>query len=249
VLNNLVENQEKYKNLKRRIENDIAEKEQVIIEKEKEQALLNERKIEQEKLIVELNYNQRNLEREIDKKRIAEVQIKEMIATLIEEERERERKIREDRLKGISNPLLPRYNFDSFENFSELKGNLNWPVLKGEIVRNFGENENEKLKTVTLNYGIDVSTEKNSNVYAVAEGVVSAIDWIPGYGSIIIITHKGNYRTVYGHVSDIKVTEGEIVQGGLLLGTVSQSLEGNIIHFEVWEERNYLDPGIWLAKE
>ena len=250
VLDNLILNKQKYEELKRKIEYDIAEKEKVIVEKEQEQSLLNERKTEKEKLIEDLRLNQRNLEKEIDEKRKAEVVIKEMIANLIEEERERERKIREDRLRGVNNAAIPRYNYDSFETFTDLKGSLNWPVKNGEIIRDFGENENEKLKTITINYGIDISTEKNTNVYAVAEGVVSAIDWIPGYGSIIIVTHKGNYRTVYGHVADIKVSEGDIVHGGLLLGTVSESLEGNVVHFEVWEERNYQDPHTWLlAKE
>lgn len=249
VLNNLLTSKERIESLRNRIGTDISEKELVIAEKEREQLILANRKIEKEKLIIALNNNQRNLEKEIDEKRIAEVLIKELIANLIEEEREKERKIREDRLKGVANPSLPTYNYDSFETFSDLKGSLNWPVIKGKVVRQFGENENAKLKTVTLNYGIDIGTEKNSEVFAVAEGVVSAITWIPGYGSIIIVTHKGNFRTVYGHVSDIKVNEGDIVRGGLHLGNVSESLEGNLIHFEVWQERNYQNPHLWLVKQ
>ena len=249
VLNSLLTSKERIESLRIKIGKNIAEKERVISEKEREQLLLADRKIEKEKLIADLKNNQRNLEKEIDEKRIAEVKIKELIANLIKEERERERKIREDRLKGIKNSSLPNYNYDSFETFSELKGSLNWPVLNGKVVREFGENENKKLKTVTPNFGIDISTDKDSEVYSVAEGVVSAIDWIPGYGSIIIITHNGNYRTVYGHVGDIKVNEGVIVQGGLHLGNVSESLEGSLIHFELWKERNYQDPQTWLVKK
>ncbi|MDZ7765413.1 MAG: M23 family metallopeptidase [Melioribacteraceae bacterium] len=108
------------------------------------------------------------------------------------------------------------YNYDDFENFSALEGSLNWPVKSGKIRRNFGENRNEKLNTVTLNYGVDIETPKEEEVYAVAEGIVSAVEWIPGYGSVIILTHKNNYRTVYGHLSEIHINEGDKVNGGTL---------------------------------
>ncbi len=126
---------------------------------------------------------------------------------------------------------------------------MTWPVASGKIVRKFGENRNEKLKTVTLNYGVDIKSKSNEKVFAVAEGVVSVIDWIVGFGSIIIITHKGDFRTVYGHIDNIQVNEGDIVQAGTELGTVTQSLEGSIIHFEIWDERNYKNPQNWLVKK
>ena len=87
------------------------------------------------------------------------------------------------------------------------------------------------------------------NVLSVAEGIVSAIDWIPGYGSIVIVTHRDDYRTVYGHVANINVKEGEKVKGGSAIGKVNESLEGKILHFEIWNERNYQNPEIWLARK
>ncbi len=126
---------------------------------------------------------------------------------------------------------------------------MTWPVASGNIVRDFGENQNKKLKTVTLNYGIDIKSKPNEQVFAVAEGVVSVIDWIVGFGSIIIITHKGDFRTVYGHIDNIEVKENDIVKAGTKLGTVNQSLEGNIVHFEIWDERNYQNPQLWLVKK
>ena len=135
-----------------------------------------------------------------------------------------------------------------FSNFSSLKGRLNWPVNKGTIVKRFGENRNSKLNTVTLNYGVDIKTQPDEKVIAVAEGVVSAIDWLPGYGSVIIITHKGDFRTVYSHLSDIYVKEGDKVNLGTALGKVGESIEGNVLHFEIWNSRDKQNPEIWLAK-
>lgn len=222
----------------------------IVSEKRSEMNRLSTRKNEKEKLIENLKNDEKNIESEIEEKRQFEIVIKDIIAELIEVERERQRKLHEEKLRsetGTAPP--PLYNYANFENFAELKGKLTWPVSSGKIIRAFGENTNEKLKTITLNYGIDIESTNEAEVNAVAQGVVSAIDWIPGYGSIIILTHKNDYRTVYGHVIDIQVNVGEIVKAGTLLGKVNQSLEGDIIHFEIWNERNYQNPETWLVEK
>jgi len=212
------------------------------------------------------------LKKELEAKKKAEAQIKNLIAKLIENA-ERKRKDEEEllaleKLKSETNSKTVsgnnikieteknlNSNFDvdlstsSFSSFSELKGRLIWPISGGKIVRRFGENRNEKLNTVTLNYGVDVIAGKDLNIKAVAEGVVSAIDWIPGYGSVIIITHKDDYRTVYSHLSEIYVQEGDKVKAGSLIAEVGESLEGNVLHFEIWNSRNNQNPEVWLARK
>lgn len=226
------------------------EKQKVENEKKNEVARLEKRKKEKTELISSLNKVKSNIEKEIDEKRKYEIEIKARIAKLIEAEREKERKLREERFKNNSTePIIPKVNYAKFESFSDLKGKMTWPVSKGEIIRDFGENKNQKLKTVTLNYGIDIKSKPNEKVFAVADGVVSVIDWIVGFGSIIIVTHKGDFRTVYGHIDNIEVNEDDIVKAGTKLGTVNQSLEGDIVHFEIWDERNYQNPQLWLVKK
>jgi murein DD-endopeptidase MepM/ murein hydrolase activator NlpD len=116
------------------------------------------------------------------------------------------------------------------------------------VVRKFGESLNPKLKTLTVNYGIDIRASGDMSVKCVAEGVVSAVEWLPGYGTVLIISHKGNYRTVYGHLSDVFVKEGDKVNTGGMIAKVGESLEGNILHFEVWNGRQNVNPEIWLRK-
>lgn len=232
-----------------RAEKEKEEKKILVRDKEAENKRLILRKNEKEELISQMKKDQLKIEEEISEKRKAEIQIKELIARLIEEDRERERRARESKLKGLEEVPGMIYNYSKFENFNDLKGKLFWPIRNGRVIRKFGENKNEKLKTITLNYGIDISASSDENVYAVAEGVVSAINWIPGYGSVVIITHRDNYRTVYGHITDISVSEGDLIKGGDLIGKVNDSLEGNIMHFEVWKERNYQNPEEWLVSK
>ena len=144
------------------------------------------------------------------------------------------------------------YNFDlstsNFASFSELKGKLNWPISRGKVVRKFGESLNPKLKTLTVNYGIDIRASGDMTVKCVAEGVISAVEWLPGYGTVLIISHKGNYRTVYGHLSEVFIKEGDKIKTGGVIAKVGESVEGNILHFEVWNGRQNVNPEIWLKK-
>lgn len=232
-----------------KLEEEIEAKAAIIKQKADEQNKLLERRVERKSILKNLKKDKDIAVSEIDEKRKIEISIKQIIANLIEKERERERRLRTEKLKGNIENYENYFNYSSFENFAELKGSLNWPIKSGKVGRGFGENKNDKTKTITLNYGIDFIARDDKDVYAVAEGIVSAIEWIPGYGSVVIITHRDNFRTVYGHLSDINVLENNKVVAGDLIGKVNESLEGNILHFEIWNERNYQNPQEWLVKK
>ncbi len=264
-ISKLKEIKETLLSLKEKRKKELLEKEKLVKEKENEQRILNEKKKEKNALLKNLKKDKRYLTKEVTEKRNSEIMIKNLIAKLIEEERIRKTKEKEKRLAAnekkeniVKNKsenkeserekIFSTINYDSFENFTSLKGKLNWPVKSGSIIRKFGENVNDKLKTVTLNYGIDIKTSENSPVLAVAEGIVSAVDWIPGFGSVVIITHSNSYRTVYGHIGELSVAEGVKVKRGTVIGSVNESLEGNILHFEIWNDRNYQNPQVWLSR-
>jgi septal ring factor EnvC (AmiA/AmiB activator) len=247
TLNQLKKSRAELSELLKKLESERKDKELLVEQKTNEQNILTLKEIQRRDLINVLKKDQKMISSEIESKRRAEILIKNIIAKLIEEERERKTKLLEK--KSADKKIVPNYNYSNFESFGQLKGLLNWPVTTGNVVRKFGENKNVRLNTVTLNYGIDISVNGEQNVTAVAEGIVSAIDWIPGYGSIVIITHRDEFRTVYGHLTDIKVKEGEKVTAGKIIGSVNESLEGNILHFEIWNERNYQNPEVWLVRK
>ncbi len=249
IIEGLKENNEMLVSLEVNLKTEVSGLNKLVNSKNNEKVKLASKKNEKEKLISKLREDQKAIEEEIDRKRKAEIKIKNLIANLIEKERERQKKLREEKLKNNNATLPADYNYAGFAEFADLQGKLSWPVNNGEIARSFGENKNNRLNTVTLNYGIDIRTNDDTKVFAVAEGIISAIEWIPGYGSVIIITHKGEYRTVYGHVNDIIISEGDKVEAGTQIGQVSDSLEGSIMHFEIWNNRNYQNPEIWLVRK
>jgi murein hydrolase activator len=249
------ESKEKLIAVKKRLEAEKREKTLLAGEKRKEESGLKQKLNEREKILTLVRNNKTELKKELETKKKAEVQIRNLVTRLIEEA---ERKREEERLANlkpgetIKDESVAVYDVDlstaGFETFSALKGRLNWPISKGTIIRKFGENRNVKLNTVTMNYGVDIKVSGDLSVKSVAGGVVSAIDYIPGYGSVIIITHKGNFRTVYSHLSEIYVNEGDRLKAGSLIAKVGESLEGNILHFEIWSARNNQNPEQWLAK-
>jgi len=244
--------------IKLRLQKEKKEKELLAKQKEEEQNILREKMKEGQKILAAIRHDKTELRNEINAKKGAELKIKSLIAKLIDEEnrkREEAERLAKSKSDGKNKTTIPEGNYDidlstsGFSSFTVLKGKLNWPVQKAKIIRQFGENRNSKLNTVSLNYGVDMKVLFDLNVKVVADGVVSAIDWIPGYGSVIIVTHKGDFRTVYSHLGEIFVNEGDKLISGNLIGKVGESLEGNVLHFEIWNSRNNQDPEIWLAKK
>src|ERR1035437_1680622 len=257
--------------LKNKYEKEKEDKVILAEQKETESKMLQKKLTERKKLLASIRHDKTELKKSINSKRSAESKIKNLIAKLIETE-ERKRKEEHERLaklesekvrnesrtktistekKKVNNDAVFDINISTsgLSSFSALKGKLNWPVSGGHIVRHFGEDRNAKLNTVTLNYGVDIKASSDLNIKAPADGVVSAIDWIPGYGGVIIITHKDGYRTVYSHFSEIFVKEGDKVKPGSVIAKVGESIEGFIVHFEIWYSRNNQNPEIWLARK
>ncbi|MCH7973478.1 MAG: peptidoglycan DD-metalloendopeptidase family protein [Bacteroidetes bacterium] len=241
-------------NLKIKLDGEKREKQLLVRQKQKEEKDLLKKIRESKKILRVIRINKSELKKEISAKKIAKERISKLITKLIEEERKRGEEERLARLntKNDINYEPGDYNIDlsttGFSSFASLKGRMRWPVKKGKVIKKFGKNRNKRLNTVTVNYGIDIKVFSDLNVKSVAEGVVSAIDWIPGYGSIVIVSHKDNYRTVYSHLDKIFVSEGDHINYNFGIGKVGESIDGFVLHFEIWKSRKNQNPEVWLAK-
>lgn len=98
--------------------------------------------------------------------------------------------------------------------------------------------------------GVDMPVMQGTALKAVADGVVDkAVDNGLGY-SYIIVRHQG-IATLYGHVSQINVYEGQVVRQGELLGLsggrpgtkgAGKNTTGPHLHFEVIKGGERIDP-------
>ncbi len=234
----------------------------LISEKTLEEHNLNKTFAARRTVLKKIRQDKTMFKKQLSRKTEAYGQIEQIIADLIEKERirkeheEAERRAKElaeahKREKKIlpASPSLPEpEEGNAGENFGLKKGKLRWPVKNGSVQAHFGNQVHPILKTVTQNSGIDITTPVGSAVYAVADGEVSVISFIPGFGNILIINHYNGYRSVYAHLSDILVRESQKVTEGFVIGKSGDTVERPLLHFEIWKEREKQNPENWLAK-
>lgn len=132
---------------------------------------------------------------------------------------------------------------------SYAKGQIPWPV-KGRVISKFGKEKHPELNTVIENSGIDIQARKGTNVKSVMDGMITSITWLRGYGNTIIIFHENGFYTVYSHVDGIKIKENDYVKSGQTIAEVSDSgsINGDKLHFEIWDEKQNLNPEHWLKR-
>lgn len=154
--------------------------------------------------------------------------------------------------RGPSPTLTPKTKIEWENltgNFSKNRGKLNWPV-RGKLLNKFGRHKNPRLKTVLNNTGIDIKSRRGTPVRCVFSGVVSLITYLSGFGNTVIIDHNDRYYTVYSHLDQILINQGDFIESGSTIGTVGEtgSLEGPKLHFEIYGNNKPLDPQKWLKK-
>lgn len=71
-----------------------------------------------------------------------------------------------------------------------------------------------KLPHVGVDFGVPWGTQ----VYAVKSGIVISAGLDRVYGRFIMIEHFDGYASLYGHLSELKVKEGNFVHWGQLIG-------------------------------
>ena len=134
--------------------------------------------------------------------------------------------------------------------FSANKGQLLFPVSgRYKIVRQFGRQPHPTQRhVVTDNSGIDIEVPTGTSARAVFDGTVSAIFRQDGFNTIVMLRH-GKYLTVYAGLSACNVRQGQHIKAGHLLGSIhSDPADDNrtILHFEVRDERQKLNPILWV---
>jgi len=105
------------------------------------------------------------------------------------------------------------------------------------------------LKVELFHSGLDILAPQETPVHATATGIVKSVARSrKGLGNIVEIEHEGRYRTRYGHLGDVKVSQGQRVRSGQVIGTVGMSGNSFVphLHYEVLRDSLTLDPACYL---
>jgi len=161
---------------------------------------------------------------------------------------------RAEEIAKYSTPTLTSFVSDetlaAYEtNFAASKGNLSWPVNSTTVSKKFGISRNPLYGTRTEHPGINIVADPASEVRAVADGYVIAIQPTPGYGNTVFVKH-GSYFTVYGNLSQINVQNSSILRAGQVVGLsgTEDSELGETVFFMVRKNTTDLNPEDWLGK-
>lgn len=136
----------------------------------------------------------------------------------------------------------------------DAEGALAWPVI-GSVNYDFHDSS-YPFKDVSEHEGIDIEADQGTPVRAAGSGTVATVydGGADGY-SYIIINHGNSLSTVYGHLSRIDVTQGDMVARGQEVGLsggtpgtpgAGEYSTGSHLHFEVRVNGTSVDPEDYL---
>ncbi|MFC1853959.1 peptidoglycan DD-metalloendopeptidase family protein [candidate division CSSED10-310 bacterium] len=118
------------------------------------------------------------------------------------------------------------------------------PVTGGWISSGFGMRNDPFTGRRKMHYGLDIAQDRNTPVYASANGVITYAKRSGGLGKLVAVDHGFGFSTRYAHLSIILVKFNQKVNRGDLIGRVGSTgrSKGLHLHYEVLIEGVPVDP-------
>jgi septal ring factor EnvC (AmiA/AmiB activator) len=119
------------------------------------------------------------------------------------------------------------------------KGSLIWPA-NGTIALQFKPPRK----------GIGIATVSGAPVKAVHAGRVMFNDIMRGLGQVVVVQHGDAYFTVYAHLSESAVKQGQMVNRGQNIGKAGYypDIKSSGVYFELRYHQKTVDPEPWLGQ-
>ncbi|MDR1566136.1 MAG: peptidoglycan DD-metalloendopeptidase family protein [Treponema sp.] len=142
-----------------------------------------------------------------------------------------------------SGVFLPGARLGSVE-LQEINGDLFlWPVA-GYITSLYGYRANPFGGVRQFHSGLDIGAAMGTPVKAAMAGRVSTVGDDQTLGNYVVISHHSGYRTLYGHMSYVRVKAGAYVSAGQRIGDVGSTglSTGPHLHFTVYKNGVTVNP-------
>ena len=126
----------------------------------------------------------------------------------------------------------------------EINGDLFiWPVT-GRITSPFGFRRCPITNVRQFHTGIDIGAPTGTPIRAAMGGRVATVGYDRVFGNFIIINHHSGFRTLYAHLSRVRVRQGANVQTGERIGDVGSTglSTGPHLHFTVFRHGVTVNP-------
>lgn len=95
-----------------------------------------------------------------------------------------------------------------------------------------------------MHYGVDLSNDPWTPIYASADGVVQTAQNSTSFGNYVVLNHGNGFLTKYGHMTRYIVRPGQYVQRYQVIGYMGNTglSAGPHLHYEVWLNGEAVNP-------
>jgi septal ring factor EnvC (AmiA/AmiB activator) len=251
------------------------EKNNLLLDQEKEKATLGKEKNSQVQVVADLSKHEGQLKQQQQDVRRKIAKTNREINAAIQREIEEARRKAEERARADAKaaataksenrePPAPRTraitrNSSTSEvlnatpeaaklsnDFLGNRGSLPWPVANGRLKQGFGQYfDADGIKNESN--GWDIKTNPGASVRAVFQGEVKSISNISG--TFLVVIQHGEYFTAYSNLRSYSVKQGQKVSTKEVIGTVAldSSTGDAIVSFSLYKGTTPVNPKIWLT--
>lgn len=228
-------------------------------------AELNEKKNQINSLKVELDLRNKALQRILALKESTlndlkneKIKISQLSKILNEDEENKKEYIKllnekynelQDKLKKITPEIEKEGGLKFTEsNFFKSKGKLPWPAT-GKVIEHYGPKKINDFNGEVFIKGIKIKIEDEGYVKSIFDGVVKYVDWVRGYGNIVIVKHDEFFYTLYAGLDEIFVTTDQNVKTNDKIGLIDVDVKdiSPYLYFEIRKQNVAVDPEKWLS--
>lgn len=127
-----------------------------------------------------------------------------------------------------------------------------WPLAGGAGRRtsSFGYRRDPFHGRISQHAGIDISAAIGTKILTTAKGTVEESRQDPWYGNMVVIDHGNGLHTLYAHMTQRLVREGQKVNRKDPIGTVGSTgrSTGPHLHYEVHQGKTPVNPDKYLTE-
>lgn len=112
----------------------------------------------------------------------------------------------------------------------------------------YGYRKDPKGRGTRMHAGTDFAAPRGTPIHSTGDGVVLKAGWQGGYGKTVTIRHSYGITTLYAHLSEIRVKEGQTISRGDRIGDMGNTgrSTGNHLHYEVRVDGKPVNPMIYI---
>jgi murein DD-endopeptidase MepM/ murein hydrolase activator NlpD len=146
--------------------------------------------------------------------------------------------------------FFPGDDFSPTERIFFLNWGFRFPLRNFTLTSAFGPRINPVTGRFRVHEGLDLAAPEGTDVFAAAEGTVTETGFDPVYGNYVVVRHRDEWASLYGHLSLISAALRQELRSGSLIGKVGSTGQstGPHLHFELRKNGRAQDPGKHLFR-